>query len=37
MGQCYCKMKDDIEQQIDKSDCDEKEDDNNVQGAVMAN
>ena len=37
MGQCYCKMKDDIEQQEDKCDCDEKEDENNNKGAVMAN
>ena len=37
MGQCYCKMKDDIEQNEDKCDCDEKEDENNNKGAVMAN
>ena len=37
MGQCYCKMKDDLEQEIEKCPYDKNEDEENNKGVIMTN
>ena len=37
MGQCYCKMKDDLEQEMEKCACDKNEDEEDNKGVIMSN
>ena len=37
MGQCYCKMKDDLEQEMEKCACDKNEDEENKNGVIVIN